>query len=186
MALSRRPAATLPRIRLRLAGETADEARKRRFQINRDVKSGRTERIAKAKRAIARNPRLSRTTAAKRYHVSPQALRPSFGRAVESRRTRIGRLTDDQVVEQFQLRLRQVFPNSENYENSFRSFDTLPDLARVLSTMSDNQLRTLIVQREGADFNMELAHMMRVQIAPVMVTKNPLHYHDSSRTDYGI
>src|SRR6202022_651255 len=112
--------------------------------------------------------------------------RPNLGTAVESNRARIARLTDEQVIEQFQLRVRQLWPNSENYENSFRRLDHLPDLVRVMSTLSDSQLRTLIVQREGADFNIELAHMMRVQMAPVAVTRNPLHYHDSSRTDYGI
>jgi len=52
--------------------------------------------------------------------------------------------------------------------------------------MSDSQLWTLARQREGADFNRELAHMMRARLTPVQVTVNPLHYHDSSRTDYGI
>ena len=112
--------------------------------------------------------------------------RPSAQSTVGRERARISSLSDAQAIEQFQRRLRQVFPNSENYENSFWRFDHLPDLARVMLPLSDNQLRILIVQREGADFNMELARMMRVQMAPVMVTKNPLHYHDSSRTDYGI
>jgi hypothetical protein len=157
-----------------IAKAATEHARQLERQYRQEVKDAAASRRALAKFLIAPSHRTS---------YQRRVVR-DFTRHIE--RARAARLTDAQAIEQVILRLRQVFPNSENYENSFSQLAYMPEVARVLVSLSDNQLWTLIRQRKGFGFNRELAHMMRVQLAPVMVSVNPLHYHDSSRTDFGI
>jgi hypothetical protein len=179
------------RIRRR-GSEIAKVATERAAQLERryrqDVKAAAASRRALAQFLIAP----SRRTPYQRRVVSGVARqiergeRPRIARAIESSDTRIARLSDAQAIAEIKLRLRSMFLNSENYDNAFERLHYMPDVARVLLGMSDSQLWTLVRQREGADFNRELAHMLRVQLPPVLVSVNPLHYHDSSRTDFGI
>jgi hypothetical protein len=120
--------------------------------------------------------------------------RPSIARAVESERARVARLTNTQAIEQIKLRLRQMFPNSENYDNSFWQFDSLPEMARALLPLSDNNLWQLAhanpkTANDPLIFLKELTQLTKQDLLslPVVISGNPLFYHDAAaRVQYGI
>ena len=187
------------RIRRR-GSETAKAAAEHVAQLERryrqDVKAAAASRRALANFLIAP----SRRTPYQRRIVSgvtrqiERGERPSIARAVESERARIARLTDTEAIAQIKLRLRQMFPNSENYDNSFSELDSLPEMARVLLPLSDNNLWQLIranakTANDPIIFLKELARLTKQDLVslPVVVTGNPLFYHDAAaRVQYGI
>jgi hypothetical protein len=184
------------RIRRR-GSEIAKAATERAAQLERqyrqDEKAAAASRRALAKFLIAP----SRRTPYQRRIVSgvtrqiEHGERPSIARAIESERARVARLTDAQAIEQIKLRLRQVFPNSENYDNSFADLDYLPEIARAMLLLSDDDLWQLIdanpkTANDPTIFIKELERLTRRE-PPVLITGNPLFYHDNAaRVQYGI
>lgn len=184
------------RIRRR-GSEIAKAATERVRQIEREARE--------AEKAAARERRLlahfltrpARRTPYQRRVVSgvtrqiERGERPSIARAVESEFARVARLTDAQAIEQAKLRLRQTFPNSENYDNSFWQLDSLPEIARALLPLSNNNLWQLIganpkTANDPTIFIEELVRLTRRE-PPVIITGNPLFYHDNAaRVQYGI
>jgi len=126
-----------------------------------------------------------------KFQIRPSE-RTAYQRRVVSETTRqIERLvqtssfTDKQVIEQAKLRLRQIFPNAENYENPFVSLDYGADLARAILPLSNNQIWQLIRQRTGADFSRTLIRFRGSDVP--WYSANPLFYHgEASRVQYGI
>jgi hypothetical protein len=203
------------RARLRAAEKAAEEAayasrvfqrsaaarmREQARRLTREARQSARE-AAGERRALAHALiRPSRRTPYQRRVVSgvtrqiERGERPSIARAVESERTRVARLTDAQAIKQIKLRLRQMFPNSENYDNSFWQLDSLPEIARALLPLSDNDLWQLIhanpkTANDPTIFIEELARLTKVEplSLPVLVTGNPLFYHDNAaRVQYGI
>jgi hypothetical protein len=203
------------RARLRAAEKAAEEAayasrvyqrsvaahmREQARRLTREARQSARE-AARERRALAHALiRPSRRTPYQRRVVSGVARqiergeRPSIARAVESERARVARLTDAQAIEQIKLRLRQMFPNSENYDSSFWHLDSLPEIARALLPLSDNNLWQLIhanpkTAYDPTIFIKELARLTKVEplSLPVLVTGNPLFYHDNAaRVQYGI
>jgi hypothetical protein len=195
-----RNAAASARAKRRAAERAAAEAAYQTRVFQRPVataaraRTRAAEREARqAERYAARNRRLLT-----QFQTRPSRRTPYQRRVVSSvirqieRGEGAGNLTDAQAIEQAKLRLRQVFPNSENYDNSFARLDYLPELARTLLTLSDRALRALVranPKNDPAIFNKELARLTNQEplSLPVLVTGNPLFYHgDASRVQYGI
>jgi len=173
----------------RLAQERAYAAR----FLNRNALKRATAALREAERtyrAEAREGARARRTLAK-FQIRP-GERTAYQRRVVSETTRqIERLvqtssfTDKQVIEQAKLRLRQMFPNAENYENPFVSLDYDADLARAILPLSNNQIWQLIRQRTGADFSRTLIRLRGSNVP--LFSANPLFYHgEASRVQYGI
>jgi hypothetical protein len=187
------------RIRRR-GSEIAKAATERAAQLERryrqDVKAAAASRRALAQFLIApsrRTPYQRRVVSGVTRQIE-RGERPSIARALQSKRAYVASLTDAQAIEQTKLRLRQVFPNSENYDNSFADLDYLPEIARALLPLSDNNLWQLIranpkTANDPASFDQELARLTKQEplSPPVLVTGNPLFYHDAAaRVQYGI
>jgi hypothetical protein len=203
----------------RAKGRAAQKAAKEAAYVGRIYQRSAAARVQEQARRLTREARQSAREAARERRALAHALirpsrrtpyqqrvvrgvtrlvqrgeRPSIARAVESNRVRIARLTDAQAIAEAKLRLRQVFPNSENYDNSFADLDYLPGLARILSTLSDRALWQLIhanskTVNDPTIFIKELARLIKQEVLslPVVVTGNPLFYHDAAaRVQYGI
>jgi hypothetical protein len=203
------------RARLRAAEKAAEEAayagrvyqrsaaarmREQARRLTREARQSARE-AARERRALAHALiRPSRRTPYQRRVVSgvirqiERGERPSIARALQSKRAYVASLTDGQAIEQTKLRLRQVFPNSENYDNSFADLDYLPEFARAMLLLSDDDLWQLIranpkTANDPTIFIKELARLTKVEplSLPVLVTGNPLFYHDNAaRVQYGI
>lgn len=176
----------------------AARLRAQQREIERQARADIRE-AARARRALVKflTPPRKRTAYERRVvsDVTRQVARgerPSIARALQSERSRIASLSDAQAIAEAKLRLRQEFPNSENYDNSFAALDYLPDLARILLTLSDRALWALVranPKNDPAVFNKALARLTKQEplSLPVLVTGNPLFYHgEASRVQYGI
>jgi hypothetical protein len=184
------------RIRRR-GSEIAKAATERATQLERryrqDVKAAAASRRALAQFLIApsrRTPYQRRVVSGVTRQIE-RGERPSIARALQSKPAYVASLTDAQAIEQTKLRLRQVFPNSENYDNSFADLDYLPEIARILLTLSDRALWVLVhanpkTANDPVIFNKELARLTN-QEPLSLPTGNPLFYHgEASRVQYGI
>jgi hypothetical protein len=179
-----------------IAKVATEQATRLEQQYRQDVKAAAASRGALANFLIAplrRTPYQRRVVRGVTRQIE-RGERPSIARAVESERARIARLTDAQAIAEAKLRLRQVFPNSENYDNSFADLDYLPEIARVLLLQPNKAFWVLIhanpkTANDPTIFNKELARLTKVEplSLPVLVTGNPLFYHDNAaRVQYGI
>jgi hypothetical protein len=110
-------------------------------------------------------------------------------RIVRAQLASVAALSDQEAVTQIQRRLKRVFPNSENYDDPFIGLSGMPDAARALLTVSDSDLRMLIHdpnrENTGVRFAEMLQRLTRLRINEIP-SVNPLFYHSSNRTDYGI
>jgi hypothetical protein len=128
--------------------------------------------------------------------VTPAKRRSPYQRRVVSGAVRqieraeaAATLSDAQAIEQAKLRLRQTFPNSENYDNAFAALDYQPEVARALLALSGRQLWDLAndpsKKDTGITFSIRLRRLARTDVITSGV--NPLFYHgEQSRFQYGI
>jgi hypothetical protein len=151
---------------------------------------------ARARRALAKflTPAHKRTA----YHrrvvsaISRQVQRGeplSIARAVRTERANevaaIERLSDTDAIERAKRRLRQVFPNSANYDGGdFPALDHMPDTARALLRLSEGQIDLLIPQKTGVQFGLTLDRMMKRDMEKP--STNPLWYRFDDKYQYGI
>jgi|SRR6516225_4243415 hypothetical protein len=145
----------------------AARLRAQQREIERQARADIRE-AARARRALVKflTPPRKRTAYERRVisGITRQVARgerPSIAAAVRSGRAdtfaAIQRLPDSEAIKRVKLRLRQVFPNSANYDGGeFHSLDYMPDTARALLTLSDDQLDRLIRRKTGVEFGQML------------------------------
>jgi hypothetical protein len=151
---------------------------------------------ARARRALAKflTPAGKRTAYERRVvsGVTRQIARgepPSIAKALRSGRAEklatIGRLSDSEAIERAKLRLRQVFPNSANYDGGeFHSLDYVPEIARAVLSLSNDQINVLIRRKTAAEFAATLDRMMNTEVEKS--SAHPLWYRFDDKYQYGI
>jgi hypothetical protein len=114
---------------------------------------------------------------------------PSIAKAIRSGRAEklatTRRLSDSDAIKRAKLRLRQVFPNSANYDGGdFSGLDYMPDHARALLTLTDRQLHQLIRQKTPFEFNQMLDKLMNTEMDKPSFP--PIWYRFDDKYQYGI